>query len=169
MLHILRVSVLKIIYTAECLSGLMRHWHGTRLATRVARAIMQICRWRIEKRTLIFCEGCTMSIALEAVTPPVLGSMVNLIMLPNHGSVTRTIITLVCRTCPGRRDSRTETTPSTASSCGGQGLMVWPTTIAVRECRPFAQHTGIIFTFILHQLHSVASPGIFGWWGLGGS
>ena len=90
-----------------------------------------------------------MGIPFKVAVPSVLGSMVSMIMLLKHGTVTRTMMTLACLPCRGRAESRTETTPNGASSCGGQGLMVWPTTDAMLECRLFARHIGRIFLFFI--------------------
>ena len=115
----------------------------TRRTPGVVRATMDNWRWRITKSSLSFCEGCMMSIALEAVMPSVLGSRVNMIMLLKRGSVTRTMVTLVCRTCHGRTESRTEMKQNTASWCGTHGVTVWPTTDATQQCRLFVRQIGI--------------------------
>ena len=125
---------------------LMRLSHGPRHVTGVARATMHIWRWRITIKNLIFCEGCMISIALKVAMPSVLGSMVNLIMPQRHGTVTPVVWAFAHIECHGRTESRTETTPNTASSCGSQGLMVWPTTTVTKQCRPYARQFGMLPT-----------------------
>ena len=67
-----------------------------------------------------------------------------MILLPKHGAVSPMVhAPLAGRTCRGRMKNQTTSTMRNASSCGLPGLMVWPTTFAVKKWRQFAQHIHI--------------------------